>query len=947
MNQRSKVFKTALLAIGCFFLVIFLPASHAEISSEELQKIKNAIPAKATAAPKQPRKLLVFTLAEGYKHNSISYATKALEIMGQRTGAFEVFQSKDMSIFKPERLRQFDAVLFNNTTELRFENPVLRQSLIDFIKNGKGIVGIHAAIDNFYGWPEAAEMMGGLFDGHPWTSDGTWTVKIDDPEHPLVTAFNGKGFKINDEIYRIRAPYPRVKLRVLLSLDLTDKTNLDAEGVKPTDRDVPISWIRSYGNGRLFYCGLGHNPHIFWNPAILRHYLDGIQYALGDLTTDATPSVSEEEIMAKIATYEHGQSLEPLTELADFIRSSYNSPQVRQRIERRMLAFLRSDATLAGKQFICKQLSMIGSEEAVPTLAKMLTETETSDMARYALERIPGATVDSALRKVLHETSGKIKVGIINSLGQRRDLRSVADLGLLIDDSDPTIAGAAAAALGQIADDQAAEILEAAKDKSSGKLRLQVLEAYLRCAERFVSGGQQMQAGAIFKQLYMPGEPTRIRSPALRGMVQADPENAGKIILEVLRNGDPKMLSVAIGLVRGIPTTEEMREMAVELTDLTVASQVQLLTALADRGDPAFYSTVIDATQSDHEEIRIAALKALATLGDHSNVAMLARVAASDRGAESKAARESLYRLRGSKTDNTIVATIPQVSPRVKVELIRCVERRRIYDATMTLLKTAKDADRRVRMASIKALRNIADQRHFQALIGLLIHAQSETERKAVGNTAATVGHRILNKNHPSEVVLAVLPSVQDINVRSSLLQVLGRIGDSKSLPVLRQALNEKVEEVHIAAIRALSGWPGPEPIDDLLAVAQSTYNARHQVLALRGFVRLIGVASNHSPEETISLYQQAMDLAPNVAEKKMVLSALANEVTLSALEMAAGYLEDEALRQEVEVAVVKIAQAIYQEHPRETKKVLQELLKISTNESIRWEANMVIIQII
>ncbi len=270
-------------------VVMLSNISYASINTEELKKMKEASPAKATVKPKKSRKLLVFSLCKGYRHSSIPYCTKSLEIMGKKTGAFEIFHTEDMAIFEPENLKQFDAVCFNNTTQLAFEDENLRKSLLDFVRSGKGIVGIHAATDNFYKWPEAAELMGGVFDGHPWVAKGTWAVQIEDKTHPLTAAFKGRGFKINDEIYRTKPLNLRKNCRVLIGLDMTDKTNLNAEGVRPTDKDIPISWVRSYGKGRIFYCALGHNHHIFWNQTILQHYLDGIQFAFGDLPADSTP----------------------------------------------------------------------------------------------------------------------------------------------------------------------------------------------------------------------------------------------------------------------------------------------------------------------------------------------------------------------------------------------------------------------------------------------------------------------------------------------------------------------------------------------------------------------------------------------------------------------------------------------------------------------------------
>jgi len=272
-----------------------MPGKLPQVSQQDLQKIETAMPAKPTVTPAKSRKVLVFWRCNGFFHHSIPVANKAFEIMGKKTGAFETVLSNDIAMFEPEKLKQFDAVLFNNSTGLRFENPLHRKALMDFVKGGKGVIGIHAATDSFYNWPEAAQMMGALFDSHPWSARGTWAVKIDEPNHPLNRAFNGKGFLIKDEIYQFKAPYSRTKLRVLISLDMADKRNADLTEIRlgdphRKDNDYAISWVRKFGKGRVFYCSLGHKKYIFWNPVILRHYLDGIQFALGDLPADATPS---------------------------------------------------------------------------------------------------------------------------------------------------------------------------------------------------------------------------------------------------------------------------------------------------------------------------------------------------------------------------------------------------------------------------------------------------------------------------------------------------------------------------------------------------------------------------------------------------------------------------------------------------------------------------------
>jgi type 1 glutamine amidotransferase len=541
MDKVRKLIAIALIGLGCFVLPLSTlqaqsPAKLRNVTDEEVQKIERALPRRATIKVSEPRKMLVFWRCEGFFHTSIPVVNKALELMGEKTGTYDVVITDDYSVFTPGKLRQFDAVCLNNTTHLKFdpkETPERCKALMDFVKGGKGIVGVHAATDNFYEWPEAMEMMGGKFTGHPWTSGGTWAIKIDEPGHPLMRAFRGRGFKINDEIYRTDPPlYSRDKQRVLMSLDVSDPTTRNVKGFKPTDADTGISWVKTWGKGRIFYCSLGHNDHIFWNRAILRHYLDGIQFAFGDykVDTEPKPMVSSgkgiemaelQELLEKVKTYDWGQSRLALTEVSEIIKKAHSSPTELRQIEKSLLEVLTSDSTRAGKQFVCRELSIIGTGQSVSVLGNMLIDEETSDMARYALERIPGTAVDEALRSALRKATGKPMIGIINSLGQRRDGRAVRALSRLVGNPDEMVAVAAAAALGQIADSRATKALAAAKDNTSGKLQMVVLDSYLRCADKLVADGNKTEALAIYKELQKNEMPKPIRTAALTGMLNA------------------------------------------------------------------------------------------------------------------------------------------------------------------------------------------------------------------------------------------------------------------------------------------------------------------------------------------------------------------------------------------------------------------------------------------
>jgi type 1 glutamine amidotransferase len=299
MKTRSRISVAALtLLSGLSIASVALSADNQpagnqppKLSPEDLQKIEAALPASASVQPRTPRRLLVFWRCEGFFHgDGIAGSNRALELMGKKTGAYTADFSDDYAVLAPANLAKYDALVLNNTTRLKFTDPALKQALLDFVRTGKGLIGIHSATDNFYDWPEAAAMVGGLFDGHPWGGGGTWAFKIDEPNHVLTRAFGGKGFKLKDEIYQFKEPYTRADRRVLLSLDLSDPVTAGvSQGVKRTDKDFAVAWVKNVGKGRVFYCGLGHGGNVFQEPAVLRFYLDGIQFALGDLRADAQP----------------------------------------------------------------------------------------------------------------------------------------------------------------------------------------------------------------------------------------------------------------------------------------------------------------------------------------------------------------------------------------------------------------------------------------------------------------------------------------------------------------------------------------------------------------------------------------------------------------------------------------------------------------------------------
>ena len=263
----------ATLAVGLF-------AASDQTESKEHGLVRAAMP--KIEAPAKKHQVLCFSKPFGFRHDSIPTGEVMLSVMSEVTGLFNVTFSDDLSNFEPENIRKFDAICFNNNTQIQngLQDVALRESLISYVKGGGGIFAIHSATDG--GWDEYTEMIGGNFDGHPWGAGGTWGIANMDPTHPIVKdVHGGKNFELKDELYQYKG-YDRSKVRVLLALDMKHEANLKPKG-KRADNDYALTWLKKYGKGRVFVSALGHNKEVFYNPEILKMWVEGFRFVLGEI----------------------------------------------------------------------------------------------------------------------------------------------------------------------------------------------------------------------------------------------------------------------------------------------------------------------------------------------------------------------------------------------------------------------------------------------------------------------------------------------------------------------------------------------------------------------------------------------------------------------------------------------------------------------------------------
>ena len=302
------------------------------------------------AAAAEKKSVLIYGRTLGFRHkDAIEKGSPILKRLAEELG-YQATISEDPAMFDPGKVEQWDLIIFNNCTgRLNPKAEERRNALMGRIRGGAGFMGFHSATDCNYNWPEYGEMMNAYFSGHPWNQ--VVHSRIEDPEHPLMKPFGGKPFVMKDEIYQFIRAYKRSSVRVLMSID-TRSVNASRGGRK--DRDYAICWIRPWGKGRVFYNAHGHYGHVFEDKTFQEHVKLAMQWAIGDIEVDTTPSkeIDKAALAAKaIATLGSATADEPLMQALDVLSWCPRAealPKVVALLERNQkVAAVAADATQA------------------------------------------------------------------------------------------------------------------------------------------------------------------------------------------------------------------------------------------------------------------------------------------------------------------------------------------------------------------------------------------------------------------------------------------------------------------------------------------------------------------------------------------------------------------------------------------------------------------------
>ncbi len=881
-----------------------------------------------------PLKVLI---VDGQNNHNWAGTTPVIKKILEESGRFTVdvatspAKKQPMDSFKPA-FSKYD-VVFSNYNGANWPKST-EAALETYMKNGGGLVIFHAADNAFSNWDEWNKMIGlGGWGGRneksgPMiryrdgkvirdTSPGAggthgpqhpFQIVSRNNTHPIMQGLPAKWMHVSDELYsKLRGPAENM---TLLATAYADPAK------RGTGENEPMLFTIAYGKGRIFHNVLGHDVDQLKCVCCITLLQRGTEWAATGKVTlpvpEDFPSADQISVRTSLAAdyqaiqaYDFGTSREALADIEAEIRTAPTN--MVPRIEARLIKALNTRDTSAGaKQFCCRMLRRVGSAQSVPVLAKLLADPELSHMARFALQLMPAPEAGAALLQALTQLDGDLHTGVIGSLGLRGERTAVAALTPLASDNDRQTAQAAIKALGRIGGTQSAKALHVAEVLRA--LRTERDDALLMCADSLAKEGDSRRAMRIYTALSSDDKSQWIRIAAYQGLIKADPERAGTIILGLLKDGNLDLQRAAGKFLAQTPGKAMTQSLAEQLASLEPEAQVLLLSALETRQDKTAARFVLEAASDDNAEVKVAAIKTLGVLGGSEHVVFLARTSM-ENNAHGKAAQDSLKRMTGPGiTEALIKQALSNAPVALRVSVIDVLVARRELKSARALCQVAKDPNVQVRRAAYKGLGTLASAKEVPAMVSLLLAADSASDRLALERAlVATIGRA---GTVDDTAVLAGLARANS-DAKANLLAVLPVIGTDDTLAAVRSLLKSGNVTLRKNAIRALSKWPNGKPLDTLLDIAKNESDPVQQVLSLRGYIQLLSVPTNRSAVKTIACLTEALAAAKRTDEKQLILAALSKYPCEEALTLATRLKEDSDLSREADMAIAKIKQLL------------------------------------
>lgn len=585
----------------------------------------------------------------------------------------------------------------------------------------------------------------------------------------------------------------------------------------------------------------------------------------------------------------------------------------------------------------CQDLAAVGNEAAVPVLAKLLVDPKLSHYARYGLQTNPTAAAGEALLEATHRLEGDLLVGVLNSIGARKDAAATNRLAELMSGDTP-VAQAAVGALVEIGGDAAIKSISMSTDANASKFA----DSYLERAELFAEAGRNEEAVAIYRGIRKLPISDHVAKAASIGLVAAaNEQQAIESIKQYLASG--KEWEFEAGLQSAVrskyPVASQL--LGAAIPNASSDRQLQLLAAIESRGDRSASPLVREALFTDNLAVRAAAITALGKLGKASDVDVLVTEAIGSDPQIKSAARDALAVINADQIEQTMIALLGR-DKKNQLLAMEIIGRRRISAAGPQLVGIAKTAGApQVRLNAIKSLTQIAPPELLPALLDLATAAKTEGERAAAKRAVLDTSLRVPDRDQAAELVASRFDRVPT-DQRSLLLEAMAAIGGKRALSFVTDAANSDDRQLQDAGTRVLGSWSTPDAAPALLQIADSDHP--DHVRSLRGYLR-IARQLNFSDAERVEMVRKVLGVAERDDERLLALTILERVPTKLSLELAVSQLASDQLGSKASEAVSNLANEVAKKHPADAAQAAKKVLETGGDAGVLNRARVVLEQ--
>ncbi len=575
--------------------------------------------------------------------------------------------------------------------------------------------------------------------------------------------------------------------------------------------------------------------------------------------------------------------------------------------EHDLIATLQSKANTSKKCNACAELRTVGTTNSLPVLKSLLATKETSQAALYALDGMPFPQALTVIRESVNTAPDYIKSELVDVLGWKHDTAAVAIIIPLVSDTNPTIASAAATALGRIGGKEVAMTLTSAAPGAPDAVKPALYDGLLLCAEGARKAGDSSSAMDVYRRILGWKTSDEVRVAAWRGLVLSDKTKRSKLMLAALMGQDMAVQIAAFQVLRETADREVIKACMAKWSALPIRGQVAVLNADVRRGKEALPAVHL-AMQSASPLVRASAWNAVAELGDDSAIKDLARAAATGDSDERDAARRALVLISGPKVPGEFKKCVAKSEPPEKVELLRALGKRDDKQAVEVLLPYADSKDQSVRLAALAALREIAVPGTVRPLMELSARAKSDAESGPLVETLLAVCQASTDKEKTTgEVIEGMdkLPAAAQVRILAVLPALATPAALNAALTTARAEPPASAKE----AIKALGQWPTSAPVPGLLELSKNCGDATLRILAVRSCIAV--AAQEPDASKRLSMLQQTLSVAQRPDEKKQALSQIGQIASADALSIAMAEVSDSTLETEAGLAALAIAQEV------------------------------------